>query len=337
MSFTFDDPPGETLPTRLESIDGTATNAISEVRVAYDEELVYTDAGGFVAPYLSSTLSSDKKTLSVKRAGGWQRAFDVHVEDPKTAPSNGQQLALIYEIDFRTLPSQAIGAAGSYTIDGLTWWAKGLTSGLPFGASMSSAVVNGSGLRLSIIGSNAVMSASGDMNMRNLVLPLANIPNASLNAPTFIRGKFSYAFDNSAYAFIGLVNTTSDAAGYLSAQRSAETFVGPPNVSASPVTSLKAKYGTGAITDVSARGGSAVYSSHFAGVQYANGFTDVGDQAWDGTGSIPSLSAFKPQNQGLSQYEVGALANPCIMFAVSSHVQDYYLTHLSVYQPKVAA
>jgi hypothetical protein len=339
-------PPVGEFPSSTTPVMFSVTNLVglviavdhSDSEVSRPVELVFAD-GVFLYPYLaSSTLVGN--TFSILRQGGWasfEERNKVRVFEQAPVPTTGQGLALIYEVDLRAQPSQAIGASGAYVIDGKTWWAKGLIAGLPFGASMSSALVSGSGLRLSIIGANAVMGASGNMDMRNLVLPLANVPDASLTAPTFIRAKFSYAYDSGAYAFIGLVNTTSDAAGYLAAQRSAETFVGPPNVSASAVAALKAKYGTGAITDVSARGGSAVYSSHFAGVQYVNGFTDVGDQTWDGSGAIPNLSAFKPQNQGLSQYEVGVLANPCIMFAVSGHVQDYYLTHLSVYQPKVAA
>jgi hypothetical protein len=339
VTDVYTPPANSTLASSSAPISVVADNDVVSLSVSYgpfrSTETVW-QQGAFCYPFLRSTRA-DARTFTIVRDDGWPSKPGVWVNDPPGPPVSGQALGLIYEVDFRAMANQAIGAAGSYTIDSLTWWAKGLTSGLPFGASMSSAVVNGSGLRLSIIGSNATMSQSGDMNMRNLVLPLANIPNASLNAPTFVRGKFSYAFDNSAYAFIGLVNTTSDAAGYLAAQRSAETFVGPPAVSnTSPVASLKAKYGTGAITDVSTRTGAAVYSSHFAGVQYVNGFTDVGDQVWDGAGAIPSLSTFKPQTP-TPQYEVGALANPCIMFAVNSHVQDYYLTHLSVYQPKVGA
>ncbi len=77
MAFTFND--SSPLPSRREAIDGTADRGVAEIRVVYDGEPVYTQESGFAASYATSTR--DERDFSISRLGGWQRPFDVYVEE----------------------------------------------------------------------------------------------------------------------------------------------------------------------------------------------------------------------------------------------------------------
>ncbi len=98
MTVTFDDTPGETLPSRREPIDFSATRVVTGVRVAYDEEEVY-DGSVFKAPYLSSTKDGDD--FSIVRTGGWRKPFTIHVNEQ--SPSAAAWTS-IYEADLESVP-----------------------------------------------------------------------------------------------------------------------------------------------------------------------------------------------------------------------------------------
>lgn len=120
MTDTFS-PPSETLPSASTPIAVTTDNPITEVRVIYQGELVY-DADGFKSPYSGSTISDDKKSMTLQRLSAWPRAFDLHVDDPPSVPTTLWKS--IYHPDL-----QAYGAAHpgrvhdnvAFTIEGAAW------------------------------------------------------------------------------------------------------------------------------------------------------------------------------------------------------------------------
>lgn len=289
--------------------------------------------GAFADQYrFSSRVGS---AFTIVRVDGWPSVPLFSVDEPDPAPTGGQALGAIYEVDFRTLSNQTIGAAGSYTIDGKVWWAKGsLVTPVP----MSSAVVNGSGLRLSTTGATALAMAAGavDYAARMLVLPLANLAEFNSAAPLLVRAKFSSA-SVSAIGWIGLIDTTSDAANYLAAKRANEILTAIP--SGSPSSSVSVKRGTGSVSSASMRSGSIGFTDRLVGVQkFSPRFGDHVDQSWNGSGAIPAASGALPQDQGLSALDTGTPTNPCVAFFLqnqSGTPLDVYLTHLSVSQPRV--
>jgi hypothetical protein len=88
----------------------------------------------------------------------------------------------IYEVDFTTLPAQAMQAAGSYVIDGKTWWAKGPQQTTTF------AIVPGEGIKASFpnppaISANWRADAGAIWNDRLWSLPLSQLPGFNPDAP----------------------------------------------------------------------------------------------------------------------------------------------------------
>jgi hypothetical protein len=330
------DTPGSTFSSTSEPIDFTCTTTPVAISVGFGstrtEERVYRD-GAFLPGYKRSTANAG--TFSIVRDGGWPANPQIYIDEPTAAPTGGQAMAAIYEVDFRTLANQTIGAAGSYTIDGKVWWAKGsLTTPVP----MSSAVVNGSGLRLSTTSGTALALAAGSLDYapRMMVLPLANLTDFNPLAPILVRAKFASA-SVSAVGWVGLIDTTSDAANYLAAKRSSEILSGTPG--GSPSASFSIKRGTASVSSATGRSGSIGFTDRLVGVQkFSPRFGDHVDQAWTGAAAVPAASGALPQDQGLSALDTGTPANPCVAFFLqnqSGSPLDVYMTHLSISQPKV--
>lgn len=345
MAVTLISPPIGVFPASTTPVRFTVDNLVglvigvdhSDVGVSLPVELIYAD-GVFLYPYLGSTLVGN--TFSILRTGGWasfEERNKVRVFEQAPLPTKGQALGLIYEVDVRTLANQTIAAAGSYVIDGKVWWAKG---SLTTPVAMSSALVNGSGLRLSTTGATALPLASGavDYASRMMVLPLTGLADYNPLAPVLVRAKFTSA-SVAAVGWIGLIDTTSDAVNYLAANRSAEILTGTP--SGSPSATVFIKRGTAVVSSCSMRSGSIGFTDRLLGVQRFNpGFADNVDQSWNGVGAVPADSGALPQNQGLSAQDTGVPTNPCVAFFLqnqSGTPLDVYLTHLSISQPRVAA
>lgn len=317
---------------------GSTTSTVDLViTVTYGDisEVAY-QSGSFTPLYIAgSTLNMGTGAYSLVREGGFPSGVTILVVHDSPTPTGGQALGTIYAVDFRTLANQTMTAAGSYTIDGLTWWAKGALTGLPFGASMASSLVNGSGLRLSVISSSIAFPASGDYVYRNFVLPLANVPNFNALAPVYVRAKFAYTFAGH-QALVGLVDTTSNAADYLSANRPSEAWTGIETNS--PIAQISKKYGTESLSSAAAGNGSQFFSDFFVCLyRPVTSFVELGSQVWDGSGAIPAVNNMRPQTT-YPAYESGTHANPCIMFALRSQTgvtTEVYMTHLSISQPKV--
>ncbi len=347
MSVTFLDP---TLPSRLPSanevIDARVQSPLEELTISLRRangkwDVIYQD-GIFGLDYFNSTIENngaDDNTFHISRSGGWIRNEPIEFRFKEgAAPSGAVALNTIYEVDFRTLPSQSFGnTPASYTIDGLTWWTKGSLTGLPFGSVMDSQLINGQGLALGVtsFGNAAVVAAAGDHVYRMLVLPLAGVPGFNPLAPLIIRAKFT-GTDSACPGFLGLIDTTSDGALYLDAQRPREMLVGTDGGPAN----LKQKYGANGWNTISTRTPHAsTWDGRLMGIyRTLTRFPDVGDQPWDGAGSIPSPDGLRPHTQPLARFDTGALTNPCVGFLYSNQTGQpglSYMTHLSISQPRI--
>jgi hypothetical protein len=136
---------------------------------------------------------------------------------------------VLYDVDFAALPSQTIGAAGSYTIDGKTWWAKGAKSA----NHTESAVVNGVGLRFSVTGALGYQptgdTPGGGFNTQLMFMPLAQLTGFSASSPTALMFTFAAtsAWPGTLSSIqLGLIGAASNGAAFLSADRGSQTWFG---------------------------------------------------------------------------------------------------------------
>ncbi len=185
MSIAYpDEQPGSTLRSRRESIEFTSDRAITEVRAVYDEELVYTEGGGFEPQYSQSTKNEAATSFSVKRNGGWQRTVTLHQdEEPAPVPTDGVPWGVVYDLDLTAQTSQPSIATGAFTVDGLQWWAKGSLS-----TGQSSALDSGQGLRLTTASGNLASFSQGNtISSRVFAFDPSQAPNFNPSAPWMIQ------------------------------------------------------------------------------------------------------------------------------------------------------
>jgi hypothetical protein len=340
--YSWNDTPGAPLASRKESIDFSGPRRVKEIRAVYDEEYAYrTDGNGqgsFQAGFEDSTISEDGKVVSLKRRGGWNRIVRVYPEmEPAPPPTGGQAMGAIYEVDFTTLPTQVIGAAGSYTVDGKTWWAKGSLT-YP-GVVQTSGVLNGSGLYIGTNTGADLPQGSQNIRGRMLVLPLSELDDFNPQAPLIVRAKFSLpGWGPSRGAFVGLVDTPADGNAYLIADQSKQVLCGTPD--GNPAASLLTFRGTAGPSGAAAGQASVGVDARLVGcMRLMPKYADLCSQNWDGVGAIPDVNDVIPQQQGLSQYATNTPANPCVAMILRNNFGapfTAYMTHLSIHQPKVA-
>ncbi len=187
------------------------------------EELAYRD-GAFRYPFLGSTRVGD--TFALRRTGGWPANPTVHVEE--AAPSGVVPLNPIYDLDLRTLPDLDLTEPGPYDFDGVTWYAKGQLTLQPFGASQSSSVVNGLGLRLQAATPNGYPigpTSSGDTyRYRCYFVPFAGIAGYNPAAPVLVRFHGTNGIGGNSLGWAGgIIDSTNDGVNRPNGDRDAIT------------------------------------------------------------------------------------------------------------------
>jgi hypothetical protein len=346
LSITFpDEQPGDTLASRREAIDFTSDREITEVRAVYDEELVYTQAGGFEPQYSLSTKNDDATSFAVKRNGGWQRTMALYPEEtpvpPTPIPADGQTWGGIYDVDMTAQAAQTLTTAGSYTIDGKTWWAKGT---LPSGAS--SAVVATTGLRLATgtTGNFPDWRSNNAFGNRVYAMPLAQLDEYNPLAPLAVIARITspngWTANGQLNAYVGIGNVALTTAAVTAAEKAATTTVSMYNVTSmwfvrdaqANITDNISPSGAGltnigqVVQGVVRFATSRVYP--LIGKYSLN--PDLGDP-----NSLNIYTAFP-----VAGTADGGTSNASVLFFLNQGLdgtpQDYALTHLKIMQPKVA-
>lgn len=239
-------------------------------------------------------------------------------------------MALLYAVDFRTLPNQTIGAAGAYTIDGKTWWAKAnLVSG---GTTLATNIVNGSGLHWALtagIGSTDI-GAAGSLAFRHMFLPLTEIDGWEASLSYMVRARFAFNGSTSAMSpLIGITSTTSDAVGLTAGQRANEILVAPlPQ--AGTTASLKYKIGTASALAATGRAGTILNSECVVGVyHFTPRFALLGSEHLaSGMPTDPS-TWLAVQTVPAADFN-GLRTNPGVFVGLDSGNNDWYLQQLRI-------
>lgn len=346
MAITWpDEQPGDTLDSRREAIDFTSDRAITEVRAVYDEELIYTTAGGFEPQFSLSTKNAGATSFAVKRNGGWQRRVALYPEEtpvpPTPIPTGGQGWGSIYDVDLTAQSAQTFTAAGSYTIDGETWWAKGALS-----AGGASALVASTGLRLAT-GTTATVEwrTNSVFNGRVYALPLAQLsaynPLAPLAVIARITSPSGWTGDGQLNACVGIGNVALSSASVTAAEKAATTTASMYDATAmwfirnaqSNIVDSIVPAGTG-LTNVSQVVQGVVRFATSRVYPLIGKFSlnpDLGDP-----NSLNIYTAFP-----IAGTADGGVSNASVLFFVnqgfSGTPQDYALARLKIMQPKVAA
>jgi hypothetical protein len=217
MAVTWIDTPNVAI-SRREPLDFIVTTNPVAISVKFpglrSEERVWRDSA-FQYPYLNSTVTgSGPYTFHLNRTGGWPADSTVYV-DEAGGDSGVQPWGVLYEVDFRVQPAASFNGAGSYTIDGLTWWQKeraGIAPAYTFTLSSNGLFVGGP---------NATGTVEGSVNQygRRMILPLANIPGYNPAAPVcfFVRtlSATPAAFSQ---AVCGVMDCTQSAAALTEAE-----------------------------------------------------------------------------------------------------------------------
>lgn len=347
MTVTFLDPPGP-LPTRREVIDFVSTSGVLAVSVRFGdgavEERAYRD-GQWLYPYADSSgpASGAAGTYHLVRTGGWPRGFTVHVDEqipPTPMPTGGQTWGVIYEVDFAAQPSQTIGAAGAYTIGGLTWWAKGLTT------QVSTAVVNGAGLQFTnLSASNLLMPGYATaFTARHLFCPLGQVPGYAASGPTIVLARMTQSPSNgvgtSSGTWVGLISSTNDAISQLGSARASEAWAG---IEQSTSKQIMWKLGGEGTSGASSAAGTGL---GVAGVIRSHReFSLIVGSPWSGTWPAPSdlrTPVYNaPQSTMMYAIDPPARANPGIGLYLSTNSGMSgavgTIHGVRILQPKVAA
>jgi hypothetical protein len=324
-------------------VEGSTDQTVDEytvitVDIGLGVEVAFADLE-FKPPYAtSSTIDLGTGEYSLVRDGGWPvGAADppvIVIVDPPPAPTPGPaEWAEIYSVDFTALPTQSIAAAGAYTIDGLTWYAKGSLTGLPFGVTMTCALVNGSGLGLACsggIGLNSALTYAG----RWFGIPLSAFPDLATNAPFIVRARFTSTDFANATGWIGLVDSTNDGAALLTAQRSRDRLAGNWRTGGTN-TDLYTKISTGVEANLGVSLPLATAANSIYGVYAVTPAQPIPiKQAAAGAGIPADPSTVVFPGSAATFGSPATYANPMIAFMISTNGPNtVFMTHLSIHQP----
>lgn len=342
MTVTFLD--GSTLSSTTETIDFTTDRLVTSISVEFNpgastgfRETVFdgtsdvdNTGGDFSNLYRASTRSgSGPYTWAIRRQGRWPADFRIRVKEmdapvvPPPIPTSGQPLGTIYEVDFTTLANQNMATAGSYVVDGKTWWAKGTdaTGGGP-------AIVNGSGMRQTY----GIHDPSSVNQYKVMFMPLAQFSDYNHLAPVVAQFRFGAGNFASWTAYGGLAQMAADA--------NARTIGGRQD----------ACVGVGAGTTTSMRyiAGNETTSS-YGGLTWTNPPTDIvfsvyrfsNSMVFFGAVSSPgvwpdpfTISTPKSGGQPLMR-DVGVWTSPGFTYFVNNLSGTFYLTNLRLLQPRI--
>jgi len=364
VSLTPIDTPGNIGAT--EPVDFTLSSEPTVVGVRYFPEdadgnpvpgpwdVVYggTDASGLDGVFSDRYASSERvgNTWTIRPpAGVWPCRFRVYVD--YGAPTLGAPMGAIYEVDFTSLPTQPT-APGSYTFDGLTWWAKGND-----GAGGASGMVNGAGLR--IYQPSTVDTANAWALWRNqgivtlykarlFSLSLAQLPDYNPLAPLVVMWRFTsnQAAGDDPAGFAGLGEIVASGAVLTGAEKNTcLTLGGGPagNVGYRmiPPYSTTYAYKTEYVSTVAGAHVNGLYRllpNRFAMLHNTT--------AWAGTmPPLESMNDVNPNDTGGGVYTFMSSApnltsSPSFVFGIQKGATgptlDVHLTHLKIMQPKAA-
>lgn len=336
------DPPGP-LANTYEPIDFTTTALVTSISIEYNptlgtggRETVWdgtadadNSGGDFSYLYRASSKSgTGPYTWHIVRQGRWPADFRIRIKEASTAGTSTWKQ--IYAVDFTALATQVMTTAGSYTVDGKTWYAKGLTSFN--GDTMSSGVVNGSGLHIGCSGSAATpFGSTAQYDGRFLAMSMSQLSNFDPDLPWLARAHFTHTNDT-CVAMIGLVDSTLDGASLLASQRAADVFIG--NDTNNPTSNTQRKLGLAGLSGAAGFHTSAAPSATVYGVLNLNATQIVcGTQNW--SGSMPAASGFRVVQTTAAMTNV-SYSHKMLAFAINQQTGsswDAYMTHLTIHQP----
>ena len=313
-----------------------------------DEVCAYR-SGAFRGRYAALSTIDPSRNIELMRQGGWPKAPKViakTVEPPTPIPTNGQAFGAIYDVDFRTLPNLAIGAAGAYTIAGAEWWAKR-------DAAVSlqvHSIVNGSGMSWvrNTSGTLSADNGAADYPARAMFLPFASLASYNPNAPVMIRIHTEAPLSGGFVSSIGaaLVSSASSGAAWAAAERTFDSAIyADPSAQAGVARTVLLKRGVaGAYINGSPFNGSGVYPTiaqremmllRYFGEYSIAGVTSTA--TWTGTFAAAHLTPYVLDNLAAQVFSTAARANPGVMLfqIASNNTLPTYLTHLQIAQPRV--
>jgi hypothetical protein len=237
-------------------------------------------------------------------------------------------MAVLYQVDFRTLPNQTIGAAGSFTVDGKTVWAKGTLT--PSGTVLQTAIVNGGGLRMDVVSGSGVtpIGSGADLLHRHLYWPLSQFEGWDAGKAYMLRARFTYNTATTQNTpFFGIANSTSDAANLLAAQRAGDLFLAPTG-SAGSVSTLSVKLGGAAATTATGRAGAIVNNECVVGVyHFTPRFAYLGSEHLAAGMPTDPSTWLAVTSVAVLDYD-GLRTNPGIFLGHSSGDNDFYLQQM---------
>jgi hypothetical protein len=207
------------------TVDGdNAEEALDTLKAGLEERIqVGADLGGTpAAPVVLRIQGFDCSNASPTDKDVWQWNAGNARWEPTPEPTSGLAMAPIYEVDFRSLPTQVLNQ-GTCTIDGLTWYAK-CTSVGPFGSFIQTSIVNGEGLRFDQLAGTStgqhLASGAVDWVYRHMFMPIAQLPDYNPDAPMLFRFHGIMTGADPHMGFVGgLCSSTNDGAGIVAADR----------------------------------------------------------------------------------------------------------------------
>lgn len=287
------------------------------------EEAAYRD-GAFVGPYaaLSTRTGSGPYIYNFRRNGGWPSRPRPHVEEQVTAPVGGQAWGGIYAVDLTAQATQTISGAGSHTIDGLTWWSKG---GSPFNSGNFNELINGSGLRPAA----AAFAHSGNYPYQSLWFPFLQLPLFNIDAPYAVAMRWSGSLDSSHYVVGGLSSLPDNASNVLTGDRGCQNLISYDGSTPTHITQ-------GALDNTNMGSSLGAVSGHvFYTAALSARVASTGRRTFSGAPLDPDVQNLP--SSGVNNFVITPATNPGFWLTCNNTDTVAYLTHLAVFQPKVAA
>lgn len=336
-AVTFIDSPGQ-LANTSEPMNFTCTRAVLSVSVRFTasgkaELAYYVDNDGdghFTTGYSLSTATSGGTVFELVRSSRWPAAFELLVEpgpEPTVAPTAGQGWSSIYAVDMTAQASQTMTTAGSYTIDGKTWWSKGSLAFNGTGGVQQNALINGSGLAAA----SCAFGATGSFTHQCLWMPFAQLADYNPAAPVAVVVRWAgTGVTSTTYLVFGIASMADSSAYWQSAERNNQIlgrYYGDAVNFFSYTDGDALGFHPAALVSASATLGNNVFSVGMPAKRIGH----TGHAAY--AGSMPTdIYSFASGLSGRRMTSV--MSNPGFVLTRNQNCAAY-LTHLSILQPKV--
>jgi hypothetical protein len=344
--------PREGTDYSLLPITGTAANTIGLVitlnygGVIY--EVVY-ELGAFTPLYSAgSTVNLGTGAYSIVRAGGFPPGVTVHAigctpcPPCPPPPSSGQSFGVIYKVDFTALPNQVLGAAGAYTIDGKTWYAKNPNAG-PFGADVRTEVVNGSGLGIwqtNVGTGNHWPTGNVPLDLRHLFCPLAQFTALGYNpaAPLIVRWHMTDGVGNQSCVVFGLCDSTNDGVGQTAALRVSDFVIiglDPTDANRTTISTQQGQSNRRAMVPAMVGAGTREIGIYRLFANYEVALSKAAG-SWTGTLGDPNTQIPDASTAPVIFF-VPTRTNPGLIMGISGQTDasHMFVTHLELSQPRI--